>query len=54
MSTHVRTLEPTVIAGHRTLLQEHGLRYLTDRTLPLSGTVVLADSGVTIPMQAYR
>lgn len=30
------------------------LRYLTDRTLPLSGTVVLADSGVTIPMQAYR
>jgi NAD(P)-dependent dehydrogenase (short-subunit alcohol dehydrogenase family) len=30
------------------------VRYLTDQTLPLSGTVVLADSGVTIPMQAYR
>jgi NAD(P)-dependent dehydrogenase (short-subunit alcohol dehydrogenase family) len=29
-------------------------RYLTDRTLPLSGAVVLADSGVTLPMQAYR
>ncbi|HET6898640.1 MAG TPA: SDR family oxidoreductase [Vicinamibacteria bacterium] len=30
------------------------VRYLTDKTLPLSGTVVLADSGVTIPMHAYR
>jgi enoyl-[acyl-carrier protein] reductase III len=29
-------------------------RYLTDPTLPIMGTVVLADSGVTIPMQAYR
>jgi NAD(P)-dependent dehydrogenase (short-subunit alcohol dehydrogenase family) len=29
-------------------------RYLTDPTLPFSGSVVLADSGVTIPMQAYR
>jgi enoyl-[acyl-carrier protein] reductase III len=30
------------------------VRYLTDKTLALSGTVVLADSGVTIPMHAYR
>lgn len=28
--------EPTVIAGHRTLLQEHGLHYLTDRQLFLN------------------
>jgi len=29
-------------------------RYLTDPTLPVMGNVVLADSGVTLPMQAYR
>jgi SAM-dependent methyltransferase len=28
--------EPAVIAGHRTLLREHGLRYLTDRSLFLN------------------
>jgi enoyl-[acyl-carrier protein] reductase III len=29
-------------------------RYLTDRTLAVSGSVVTADQGVTIPMEAYR
>jgi NAD(P)-dependent dehydrogenase (short-subunit alcohol dehydrogenase family) len=29
-------------------------RYLTDRTLAVTGSVVTADQGVTIPMEAYR